>query len=127
MNDISHPQQDSENPNPADSIDLDAFNTMRSNVGDVFTQIVIAFNASAADVIEKLLYWDDTRTAEELIRYPHSLKSISANVGAMRLSQLAADCEKLATSGDKDRALSMANTLNKEYENVKKRLIELGY
>ena len=127
MNDNRSTQQDHENMNQADSIDLEAFNTMRSNVGDVFTQIVAAFNASAADILEKLSNWGDSRTADELVRLPHSLKSISANVGAMRLSKLAADCEALATNGDKDKALQMTPELNKEYENVRKQLIELGY
>jgi HPt (histidine-containing phosphotransfer) domain-containing protein len=52
----------------------------------------------------------------------HSLKSSSANVGALRLSALAKDVEHAAKQGEAERAVTAAQEVRPEFERAQTEL-----
>ena len=63
--------------------------------------------------------------AGEAIIPAHSLKSSSANVGAMRLSKVAKQIEMAARSGDLDAIQGSFEQLTREFESASRELYEI--
>lgn len=59
---------------------------------------------------------------EETRRGAHSLKSSAANVGALRVSEIAAELEEVAGGGDGDRCRSLRPELEQASEAARERL-----
>ncbi len=109
------------------SIDINIFNNLKNNVGDVFPLIINSFKESSVEIFEKLSTWSNDDNIEEFIRLPHSLKSSSANIGAIKLSKLALNFENLAKKEKVDEALKNLNELICEYDQTVIELDKLGY
>ncbi len=109
------------------SIDIEIFNELKNNVGDVFPLIIDSFKESSVEIFEKLAAWSNDDNVEEFIRLPHSLKSSSANIGAIKLSKLALDFEHLAKKEKIDEALKNLNELINVYDQTVIEIDKLGY
>jgi len=108
-------------------IDVDVFERMKSILGDGFSEFIDAFYQSVENNISAMESWQPSDGENELIRFPHTLKSVSANVGSLKLSELARECEALAMEGSIDQALRLLDDLKQEYEEVKDVLHQWGY
>ncbi|MDJ0940455.1 MAG: response regulator [Woeseiaceae bacterium] len=75
------------------SLDPDNGNTL-------VVSIINTYLASSAPLMDELAEAADALDADTLGRVAHSMKSSSANVGAMQLSKLLADIESTARGGD---------------------------
>jgi two-component system, sensor histidine kinase and response regulator len=81
---------------------------MRSKRPELLVRIVKAYLAYAPTAIEDLASAAKAGDLERLGRQAHSLKSSSANLGAMGLSALCRDLEQLAKSDDADACRALA-------------------
>lgn len=100
-------------------IDKKTFETLQELMGDLFPELIKTFNKVVEGCIEGLDSWQPGDKLEEFIRPPHSLKSSAANIGAMGLSQLAAEIEALAKQEQIEEAKEKLVNLKEEYEKVK--------
>lgn len=107
-------------------IDKQTFETLQELMGDLFPDLIKAFNKVVMDCIEGIESWQPSDELDDFIRPPHSLKSSAANIGAMGLSQLAEEIETLARQEQIDESKEKLGNLKQEYEKVKVALNELG-
>jgi signal transduction histidine kinase/DNA-binding response OmpR family regulator len=77
----------------APTIDPHAFAAMREQLGEDFPELLEAVFISCEDIVQRLEQYPGDLTTEELTRQAHSLKSASANIGAARISRMAAELE----------------------------------
>ncbi len=84
---------------PGEAIDRADFDSMRGQLGEDFPELLDAFRESAEDILGQMTDAMAGPAGEDITMLAHSLKSCSANVGAMHLSRLARDLEASAESG----------------------------
>lgn len=122
--DIQHSEEEPEQAaddvsNEQSIIDKKTFETLQELMGELFPELIKTFNKGVEGCIESLESWQPGDELEEFIRPPHSLKSSAANIGAMGLSQLAADIEALAKQEQIELAKEKLTDLKQEYKKVK--------
>jgi CheY-like chemotaxis protein len=95
---------------------------LKEAMGEDFEELIPAFN----DSIESILQQAPAAIAEKdqttLRRYAHSIKSASANVGAIALNTLALNAETQFAEGDLDTAQALFDQLTKEFQRTKESL-----
>ena len=110
-----------------DSLDPSVLDGLEELLGDQVKEIVMAFIEDADAVFVEL---DQARQAggdaELFYRPAHSLKSISANVGAVALNELSATLETQARSGELLDVSDQVAQLKEEYGRVKAVLQQTG-
>ena len=109
------------------SLDMAVFDSMKSIMEDEFADLIEAFYLSSDEVIATMDSWDQWQASDEYRRQPHSLKSIAGNIGAVKMKQLAAQCEAQIKDGFLDEAKATYALIREEYQLVKQRLESLGY
>lgn len=85
---------------------------------DLVVRVVEAYQASSRDLIEKLEAAIRAKDAEDLRKTAHALKSSSANVGAMLLSNLLLAIEKAAGQQDLETAEELLPRVLDIYDKV---------
>lgn len=113
--------------NSTGCIDNKIFKQVEQLLGDNFDELISGFYKNVDDIISRIESWKTGDDLNELIRLPHSLKSITANVGAMNLSHLAEQFEHFVSNNQIEQAMADLNTLKLEFETVKETLGNLGY
>ncbi len=98
-------------PSPVHQPSLDK---LRRQLGEDFQEVVDACLQSAWDILAQLPGAAETGDAGTLERLAHSLKSVSANVGATRLSALAGELEQAAATGRLAQASEMISGIARE-------------
>ena len=78
-----------------DAIDLNTFRNTQQLLGDGFSELVDSIVTDLASILERLSSWSDLLDIDGLALLPHSMKSASAYIGAMKLNQLATNCLSL--------------------------------
>ena len=86
------------------------------NGQSILDGIIDTFCDSGAELLETLLVAANSDDMDGVASVAHSLKSSSASVGAMRLSNLSRDLEAIAKANDKDAVRSAAQTARQEFE-----------
>ncbi len=109
------------------TLDMGTFDGMRSVMEDDFNDLIEAFYLSSEQVFATMDGWDEWFADDEYRRYPHSLKSIAGNIGAMTLKELAAQCEAQITEDTLADAQATYVLIREEYERVKQQLDSLGF
>lgn len=104
---------------PLDAIDNEKFESVRQTLGEqIFAQLIPTFLTSAAELLDNINQaYTDNNTAE-LRRYAHSLKSASANVGALRMSEFAASLESSISGASSIELTEIIADLQQEFEAV---------
>ena len=95
---------------------------MRSKRPDLLVRIVKAYLAYAPTAIADLALAAEDGDLERLGRQAHSLKSSSANLGAMGLSALCRDLERLVKSDDAGACRTLAAKICTTFDDVHKAL-----
>jgi len=94
-------------------------------MGDEFPDLVRVYLEDTPKNVALLEQAARQRSMEGIIAPSHSLKSTSANLGALRLSELAKRLEHGARSGDLTEPLILVSELKREYQQVASALTEL--
>lgn len=111
-------------PDPS-IINIRKLEMMRQDMGEYFEELVPAFLESAENMISALPQAISSADDQETLRLAHSIKSASANVGAIKLSSSALELEKMARSGDLDAAHTLLDELIDNFEQAKEILLKL--
>jgi HPt (histidine-containing phosphotransfer) domain-containing protein len=88
-------------------------------MGEYFDELIPAFIESTENMVKALPIAVQEHDSSELIRLVHSIKSASANVGAMRLSALAKEMEALARAEELNNAETRIAQLEMEFIRVR--------
>ncbi|SBS35217.1 Signal transduction histidine-protein kinase BarA [Marinomonas aquimarina] len=108
------------------ALDETVLSSLEEILGDQVQEIVLAFLQDADGVMVALDEALGNNDAAAIHRPAHSLKSVSANVGAMTLSQQAATLEAQAKSGEVVDASGQISAIKAEYVRVKDHLKGMG-
>ncbi|MCP4040407.1 MAG: response regulator, partial [Gammaproteobacteria bacterium] len=100
-------------------IDRATLDLLRESMGEDFPELVTVFLEDSAEKMAALSHLSAEPDQEELTRMAHSLKSSSANLGAMPLSVLARELEQRARIGDLTNKRGHVNAIQEEFERVK--------
>src|SRR5262249_36415026 len=107
-------------PSPSGStLDAGVIGDLIDVMGDEFTELVRVYLEDTPKAVARLEQAAAAGQREGIIATSHSLKSTSANLGALRLSELAKRLEHGARSGDVGSdALVLVGELKREYQIV---------
>lgn len=112
-------ESDENSPGALDPEVLDRLAALQTNgAGDLVARVVDAYLASSRDLIDKLKASIHAKDADEVRKTAHALKSSSANVGAMSLSNLMLTIEKAAGQNDLETAEGLLPRVLEIYEKV---------
>ena len=89
------------------SIDLSVLESLKELMGDTFDILITTFIDDTGKLVHSLSQLQKQNDIEVFTRNAHSIKSSSANLGAMQLSAIAAELEAQGKAGD------IANTIDK--------------
>jgi signal transduction histidine kinase/CheY-like chemotaxis protein/HPt (histidine-containing phosphotransfer) domain-containing protein len=88
-------------------------------MGEDFSMVLDAYLSDTPDLLQAMEAAAAAHDAEAMVNPSHSLKSTSANFGAMKLSRMAEKLELRARSGDITGAPRLVERAHAEYEVVK--------
>ena len=109
-----------------DALDESVLKSLEEILGDQVQEIVVAFLQDADGVMSALDAADASNDIDAMYRPAHSLKSVSANVGAMALSAKAAELESEAKAGVVDQPHVKIEAIKEEFARVKTHLKRIG-
>jgi HPt (histidine-containing phosphotransfer) domain-containing protein len=89
---------------------------------DMLASLINLYLAESPKLVGELKRAAGAGDANEIARVAHSLKSCSANVGAMALSRHCADLQATAKRGDTAAARQMVAALEREHASVQEAL-----
>jgi CheY-like chemotaxis protein/HPt (histidine-containing phosphotransfer) domain-containing protein len=115
-------------PAPASSagaLDTSVIGDLVDVMGDEFPDLVRVYLEDTPKNVALLEQAARQRSMEGIIAPSHSLKSTSANLGALRLSELAKRLEHGARTGELTEPLALVGELKREYQQVASALTEL--
>ncbi|MEM7466120.1 MAG: response regulator [Pseudomonadota bacterium] len=102
-----------------DGATLDSIRALQREGGpDILAKVIHLYLKNSPSMLEKLQEATATGNAELLRGTAHSLKSSSANIGALQLAELCADLEKMGRDKSLDGAMSTLGILEFEFEGV---------
>jgi CheY-like chemotaxis protein len=95
---------------------LDQLSKVRTNgKPELLARVINVYLAESPKLVQKLKQAAGARDAREIARCAHSLKSSSANVGAMMLSRYCEDIEASARRADTEEAAKILAKIETEY------------
>ncbi len=117
-------------PNPSpDAIDRTVLENIRSikksNGSDLLATVIQLYLTHSPTYLESMRKALRERDETEMHRAAHTLKSSSANIGALRLSELCKQIENTRLSTSTEPAQTVLSEMETEYEAVRKALINL--
>ena len=115
-------QEDEMNEQQCQVLDLDVIESLKELGGeddpDLFAELVELFLEDTPSRLEALDAAVDTSNSEAVEQAAHALKSSSANLGAIQLSQLFKEIEAAGRQQDLERAASLVRETSTAYEQV---------
>ena len=110
-------------------LDMHVVQALRELGGDddpgLFDEVVELFLTDTKNNVAKLVAAFESRDAHALQRVAHTMKSSSANVGALRLSKLCFEIEKLGRAGSCEGAQGLVEDTAKHFDEVSAALAAL--
>ena len=103
---------------PSGILDASVIGDLIDVMGDEFTELVRVYLEDTPKAVALLERAAASRHTEGIIAPSHSLKSTSANLGAIRLSEVAKRLEHGARSGELSEPIPLVNELQREYQQV---------
>jgi HPt (histidine-containing phosphotransfer) domain-containing protein len=112
---------------PQVTLDASALENLRELGGDGFvSEVVETFLADAPTLLSTLRQALENKSADELRRAAHTLKSNGATLGAEQFATLCRELEQRARNGELDDASELVGRIEDEYELFAKALGALG-
>lgn len=99
-------------------IDAGTINDLRDLMEDDFDELVESYLEDAEKLIERLRTGVTATDAGEIEHAAHALKSSSANMGAMALSEHAKELERLGREGTVEGASPLVDRAAEEFRRV---------
>ena len=81
-------------------------------------RVLVTYQASLAKLVDQLRVARGEGAWDQVSRVAHTLKSSSASIGALALSRLCADIERLLRAGDSASAVPLIDQFNAEVQRV---------
>ena len=81
-------------------------------------RVLVTYQASLAKLVEQLRVAHAEQAWDQVSRVAHTLKSSSASIGALALSALCADIERLLRAGDNAGAAALLDRFHAEVARV---------
>ena len=106
-------------------LDQEKFNELKTIMGDAFSVLIETFNTDTQQNLANLRAEHTANNVDEVHRLAHSLKSTSANLGAMQLSEEAKTLEFEAKEGNLSNAASRIDKLDSLYLAVTQQIRQL--
>lgn len=102
------------------TLNVDAFQGLRQSIDDdlMFSDLVTIYLNSAENLLEEIQIAFANQDASQFSLSAHSLKSTSASIGAVRLSQICKYLEQVGKTGKISVSSDMVHLLTNEYEQV---------
>ncbi|MFM7887006.1 MAG: Hpt domain-containing protein [Pseudanabaena sp.] len=102
------------------TLNIDTFQSLRQSIDDdlIFSDLVTIYLNSAENLLEEIQLAFTNGDPNQFSLSAHSLKSTSASIGAIRLSQLCKHLEKVGKTGNLSVSSDILDFLTKEYEQV---------
>ncbi len=113
-------------PLAATAIDKPTLNQLKEDMGEDFDELIPVFLKSAREIIDSLELSFVDNDKEVFERHAHSLKSSSANLGGLNLSNLAALLENNAKSGNLPDSVDFMVELRSEILRIENELAEIA-
>lgn len=113
------------NEDKSSSLDYEIVNDLQDLMGSDYQSLIRIYLEDSPKLISQLLSALQNNDCMALISPSHTLKSSSANLGAVTLSKIAMNIERSARAGDIDLPVSAKDTLLDEFEKVKAALAKL--
>jgi HPt (histidine-containing phosphotransfer) domain-containing protein len=108
------------------AIEIDTFQQLSADLGEEFiSELVETYCTETPELIASLQKAFNDQDSETFRRIAHSIKSSSASLGAMRLSEQARELEMIGKSGDLAQAAGKLENLEAEYALVQNEFAEL--
>lgn len=104
-------------------IDSTVLEGLKEIMGDSFGLLISTFIDDTGKLVHSLSELHKQNDIEVFTRNAHSIKSSSANLGALQLSSMAAELESQGKSGDISSTIEKINELE---ENFKQACIEIN-
>ena len=101
-----------------DTTTLDSLVKMLGNDQAMFIKIVKCYLSESTQLVAEISNYVNTQDSEMLQQTAHKLKSSSAAMGAINLTQLCLEMEKIGTSGNFAESLEKLSLLTQEFEKV---------
>lgn len=108
------------------AIDTTVIETLKEIMGDDFSVIIDTFTDDTGKLVNSLAALQKENNVEVFTRNAHSIKSSSANLGALQTSALAAELETRGKTGDISNLEDTIHKLNAEFDNACKALAEIN-
>jgi HPt (histidine-containing phosphotransfer) domain-containing protein len=102
----------------APSLDIDIFQGLRESISDdlLFADLVTVYLGSAEGLIDAIQVAFTDQNATEFRLASHTLKSTSASIGAVKLSQISRYFEKIGKTGKITISTELLDHLINEYD-----------
>jgi len=102
------------------TLNVDTFQGLRQSIDDdlIFSDLVTIYLNSAENLLEEIQIAFANQDARQFSLSAHSLKSTSASIGAVRLSQICKYLEQVGKTGKISVSSDMVHLLTNEYEQV---------
>ena len=100
------------------SIDLSVIESLKELMGDAFEILITTFIDDTGKLVHSLSELQKQNDIEVFTRNAHSVKSSSANLGAMKLSTIAAELEAQGKTGDIASTIDKIILLENEFTQV---------
>ncbi len=97
------------------AIDTTVIESLKDIMGDDFGIIVDTFTEDTGKLVSSLSELQKQNDVEVFTRNAHSIKSSSANLGALQVSVLAAELEAQGKSGDISSVINKIKELNDNF------------
>jgi len=101
-------------------LNVDTFQSLRQSIDDdlIFSDLVTIYLNSAENLLEEIQLAFVNQDPSQFSLSAHSLKSTSASIGAVRLSQLCKYLEQVGKTGKLSISSDVLDLLTNEYEQV---------
>ncbi len=99
----------------SNAIDSKIICSLKELMGESFEFLITVFIDDTGRLIHSLSELQHQNDLEVFTRNAHTIKSSSANVGALQLSSIAADLEALGDSGDISNVSALIEQLKTEF------------
>lgn len=120
-----HGQHDAMVVKQAVSLDFSIIDELREVMGEDFGMVVKSFLRTAPDLLNQLKDAAMSKNMEGLVAPAHTLKSSSANVGALKLSELAKFIEQQARLNDLSNPVDPVKQMFAEFRKVGGQYLEM--
>lgn len=97
------------------ALDHSTFSEMRELMGDALVEFIHTYLENSPQLIHKIETGLAQDNPETIFHSAHQLKGGSGSIGAMKLSNISLEIEKIGRSGSTQGVASLLNQLKSEY------------